>query len=70
MRDLGARARLDSLRLPLTRAGVKTGDKKENAVFHRIDRLADADLHPEGFYKTAQGVISQFGEETTKVLGI
>ncbi len=39
----------------LKSAGVKTGDKKENAVFHRIDRLADADLHAEGFYKTAQG---------------
>jgi adenine-specific DNA-methyltransferase len=38
----------------LKSAGVKTGDKKENAVFHRIDRLADADLHAEGFYKTAQ----------------
>jgi adenine-specific DNA-methyltransferase len=39
----------------LKSAGVKTGDKSENAVFHRIDRLADADLHAEGFYKTAQG---------------
>jgi len=39
----------------LKSAGVKTGDKRENAVFHRIDRLADADLHAEGFYKTAQG---------------
>ncbi len=39
----------------LKSAGVKTGDKKENAVFHRIDRLADADLHAEGFYKTASG---------------
>ena len=34
----------------LKSAGVKTGDKKENAVFHRIDRLADADLHAEGFF--------------------
>ena len=39
----------------LKSAGVKTGDKAENAVFHRIDRLADADLHAEGFYKTASG---------------
>jgi len=39
----------------LKSAGVKTGDKTENAVFHRIDRLPDADLHAEGFYKTAQG---------------
>lgn len=39
----------------LKSAGVKTGDKSENAVFHRIDRLADADLHAEGFYKTASG---------------
>ncbi|MEO5961204.1 MAG: site-specific DNA-methyltransferase, partial [Opitutaceae bacterium] len=34
----------------LKSAGVKTGDKRENAVFHRIDRLADADLHAEGFF--------------------
>ena len=34
----------------LKSAGVKTGDKKENAVFHRIDRLSDADLHAEGFF--------------------
>ena len=27
----------------LKRAGVKIGHKKENTVFHRIDRLADAD---------------------------
>lgn len=39
----------------LKSAGVKTGDKKENAVFHRIDRLADADLHAEGFYNTVDG---------------
>jgi adenine-specific DNA-methyltransferase len=39
----------------LKSAGVKTGDKKENAVFHRIDRLADTDLHAEGFYNAAQG---------------
>jgi adenine-specific DNA-methyltransferase len=39
----------------LKSAGVKTGDKTENAVFHRIDRLADGDLHAEGFYKTATG---------------
>ncbi len=39
----------------LKSAGVKTGDKSENAVFHRIDRLADADLHAEGFYKSANG---------------
>lgn len=39
----------------LKSAGVKTGDKRENAVFHRIDRLADSSLHAEGFYKTADG---------------
>jgi len=39
----------------LKSAGVKTGDKKENAVFHRIDRLADSDLHAEGFYDTDEG---------------
>ena len=37
----------------LQSAGVKTGDKKENAVFTRIDRLASADLHAEGWYPAA-----------------
>jgi adenine-specific DNA-methyltransferase len=39
----------------LKSAGVKTGDKRENAVFLRIDRLADATLHAEGWYQTASG---------------
>ncbi|MBI2497799.1 MAG: site-specific DNA-methyltransferase, partial [Opitutae bacterium] len=39
----------------LKSAGVKTGDKSENAVFHRIDRLADADLHAEGFFLAEVG---------------
>ena len=39
----------------LTSAGVKTGDKKENAVFTRLDRLASANLHAEGFYQSADG---------------
>jgi adenine-specific DNA-methyltransferase len=34
----------------LASAGVKTGDKRENAVFTRIDRLSDATLHAEGWY--------------------
>ncbi|GAB5560718.1 MAG: hypothetical protein SynsKO_23650 [Synoicihabitans sp.] len=39
----------------LKSAGVKTGDKQQNAIFHRVDRLADVDLHAEGFYDTADG---------------
>ena len=39
----------------LKSAGVKTGDKRENAVFVRIDRLADAALHAEGWYPTSGG---------------
>src|SRR5205823_13239531 len=33
----------------------KTGDKTENAVFVRIDRLASSNLHAEGFYNTPDG---------------
>jgi adenine-specific DNA-methyltransferase len=39
----------------LKSAGVKTGVKEENAVFVRIDRLAHAALHAEGWYPTAAG---------------
>lgn len=39
----------------LKSAGVKTGVKEENAVFVRIDRLADSSLHAEGWYPTAAG---------------
>src|SRR5205823_6894114 len=39
----------------LKSAGVKTGDKTENAVFVRIDRLASSNLHAEGFYNTPGG---------------
>ena len=45
----------------LKSAGVKTGDKRENAVFIRIDRLANAALHAEGWY-LAQAGSSQRGE--------
>jgi len=34
----------------LKSAGIKTGDKAENAVFTRIERLSSAELHAEGFY--------------------
>src|SRR5437867_6025350 len=37
----------------LKSAGVKTGVKEENAVFVRIDRLAHAALHAEGWYMAA-----------------
>jgi adenine-specific DNA-methyltransferase len=39
----------------LKSAGVKTGVKEENAVFVRIDRLANSSLHAEGWYPTAAG---------------
>ena len=34
----------------LKSAGVKTGVKEENAVFVRIERLANSTLHAEGWY--------------------
>jgi adenine-specific DNA-methyltransferase len=34
----------------LKTAGVKTGDKKENAVFVRLDRLSSSALHAEGWF--------------------
>ena len=40
----------------LKSAGVKTGKKEENAVFVRIDRLAHAALHAEGWYMAAASV--------------
>jgi adenine-specific DNA-methyltransferase len=39
----------------LKSAGVKTGDKSEQAVFTRIDRLSSTALHAEGFYETKGG---------------
>ena len=39
----------------LKSAGVKTGIKEENAVFVRIDRLANSALHAEGWYPAQSG---------------
>ncbi|MES1180845.1 MAG: DNA methyltransferase [Verrucomicrobiota bacterium] len=39
----------------LKSAGVKAGIKEENAVFVRIDRLADSNLHAEGWYPAQSG---------------
>ena len=39
----------------LKSAGVKTGVKEENAVFVRIDRLANSALHAEGWYPAQSG---------------
>jgi adenine-specific DNA-methyltransferase len=39
----------------LKSAGVKTGDKSQQAVFTRIDRLSSTALHAEGFYETKAG---------------
>lgn len=39
----------------LKSAGVKTGMKEENAVFVRIDRMANVALHAEGWYSTPAG---------------
>jgi adenine-specific DNA-methyltransferase len=48
----------------LKSAGVKTGVKEENAVFVRIDRLANAALHAEGWY---QGQKSEDRSQETEV---
>src|SRR5208283_3862194 len=42
----------------LKSAGVKTGVKEENAVFVRIDRLANSALHAEGWYMAAGAPVS------------
>lgn len=39
----------------LQSSGVMTGDKRERAVFTRVDRLASPVLHAEGFYAGGQG---------------
>jgi len=39
----------------LKSAGVKNGLKNETAIFHRIEPMASAWLHAEGFYQTAKG---------------
>jgi adenine-specific DNA-methyltransferase len=39
----------------LKSAGVKTGDKSQQAVFTRIDRLSSTAIHAEGFYETKAG---------------
>ncbi|WP_298392229.1 DNA methyltransferase [Flavobacterium sp.] len=39
----------------LKSAGVRNGIKDEQAVFIRVERLADSYLHAEGFYLDAQG---------------
>src|SRR5690606_19475694 len=38
----------------LKSAGVKNGIKNENAVFIRIEKLADSYLHAEGFFKDSE----------------
>ncbi len=40
----------------LKSAGVKNGIKNEQAVFIRIERLADSFLHAEGFYLDSNGI--------------
>jgi adenine-specific DNA-methyltransferase len=39
----------------LKQAGIKNGDKKEQAIFIRIDRLNSTWLHAEGYYMTGTG---------------
>lgn len=39
----------------LKSAGVKNGIRNEQAVFIRVERLADSNLHAEGFYLDAEG---------------
>ena len=40
----------------LKSAGVKNGIKNEQAVFIRVERLADSFLHAEGYYLDVDGV--------------
>lgn len=40
----------------LKSAGIKNGIKNEQAVFIRVEQLADSFLHAEGFYLDGQGV--------------
>ena len=35
----------------LQSAGIKTGDKKENAVFHHVETLASTFLNAMGYYR-------------------
>jgi adenine-specific DNA-methyltransferase len=44
----------------LQSSGVMTGDKRERAVFARVDRLASPSLHAEGFYT---------GDQKSEVVG-
>lgn len=39
----------------LQSAGIKTGDKRENAVFHHIERMVSTWIHAEGFYRGDDG---------------
>ncbi len=39
----------------LQSAGIKTGDKRENAVFHHVERTPSTWLHAEGFYRDTDG---------------
>lgn len=39
----------------LKSAGIKNGLKNETAIFHRVEPLASAWLHAEGFYQTPKG---------------
>jgi adenine-specific DNA-methyltransferase len=49
--DVGELAAFEDLIFEhLKSAGVKTGNKSEQAAFTRIDRLSSSELHAEGFY--------------------
>lgn len=39
----------------LQSAGIKTGDKRENAVFHQVESMTSSALHAYGFYKDEKG---------------
>lgn len=39
----------------LRTAGIRNGAKEQQAIFTRVDRLADPRLHAEGFYQTDEG---------------
>ncbi len=48
----------------LQSSGVMTGDKRERAVFTRVDRLASPSLHAEGFYS---GRRTEIGDRRSEI---
>ena len=54
-REAGAGSFEERIFEHLKSAGVKNGIRNEQAVFTRVDPLADSSLHAEGFYTSTEG---------------